>query len=259
MTGVVERTPTPTAAESFNSSDHLCALRNVDGDIFFGTASNKCISETSCCTSGWTVTYWMRYRSLPSNARLYLISTGGHDSTARGFSIHMTRKVALMVRGDLNNKAWEMKIDTPDLFPTDVWTHHCFTYNAVDGTRYYKNGVLGFSLETETRIETTHPTNNDRVYMLASNGADVSRPEGDFSDFKMIYKTLNDTEVQTAYLRETSGEFNFIKAFYRQLLQATFTGRKWSETRIHDEVRALNRGFPVVENLCKTDVVMGVI
>ncbi|XP_071808010.1 uncharacterized protein, partial [Asterias amurensis] len=197
--------PLPISADSFDSSNHLCAHRtNITSDIDFGKRPDRCITDTSCCTSGWTLTFWMRYLSLPSNLKRHVVSTGGHDVKAKGFAIYMTKKFVLQVRGDLNNKTWEMKMDNPDVFPTDVWTHHCFTYNADDGTRYYKNGVLSYSLTTETGTQTINTNPNNIIRLFSPNGVTVGRPEGDFSDFKMFYRTFNDTEVQTAYLSETS-------------------------------------------------------
>ncbi|XP_071792943.1 uncharacterized protein [Asterias amurensis] len=198
--------PKPISADSFNSSNHLCAHRTngTYDNLSFEPSPNKCITDTPCCTSGWTLTFWMRYRSTASSLRRYIISTGGHETSTRGFTIYLTRKLSLIVNGDLNLKAWGMKIDSPDLFPTDVWTHHCFTYNADDGTRYYKNGVLGFSLTTATRTETSPLKNYDNVHVFTSNGNNAGRPEGDFSDFKMFYRTFNETEVLTAFLKETT-------------------------------------------------------
>ena len=197
--------------DSYDSSDHLCALRRndvaINGYVDYGSANDKCISETACCTSGWSITFWMRYRSPSDSNTKYIFTTGGQYPSARGISIHVTAKFSLYVRGDGSRQAWEMKMADTAIFPIDQWTHHCFTYDPLLGTKYYKDGILRHSLGTVSKIDPLYTSDFDNVTMFVRNDfVNMYKPEGDFSDFKMFYKTFNATEAQNSYLKETSGK-----------------------------------------------------
>ena len=210
MTGSVQGTLHVT--DSFDSSDHLCAIDNRgQGWVQYGSANDKCISEPACCTAGYTITFWMRYR-LPNtqNTNKFIISTGGQTGSARGLSIHMSNRFFMFVRGDNDRKYWSLILDEPQDFPDAQWTHHCFTYDAAVGTKYYKNGILIKHQDTFT-TDSVYSNNYDNVVMFSRSQSppNPNLPDGDFSDFKMFYKNFSDAEVQTAYLKDTSGMLQF--------------------------------------------------
>ncbi|XP_071808003.1 uncharacterized protein [Asterias amurensis] len=207
MTGTVNQGALE-AADAYDSSDHLCAVRISEpqhtGWVVYGSAAGKCISSTVCCTSGWTFAFWMRYRSTPSSTTRNVFTSGGYSSTSRGgLNVYLTRKFGLMVRGALGGKSWEMKMLGASTFPPEAWTHHCFTYDLVEGTKYFKNGDLLYSLVPPVIYSPSQDI--DDVIMFAPTSAGTANfPEGDFSDVKMFYRTFNDTEVQKLYSKDTS-------------------------------------------------------
>ena len=206
MTGAVGGTLHVT--DSFNSSDHLCAVRNQKaGWVDYGSGNDKCISEPACCTSGFTVTFWMRNRTPAFTPTTMIFSTGGHASKARGFVFYMGETYSFDVRGFVATQAF--KLDIMGFFPDDHWTYHSFTYEPGVGTKYYKDGVFVDSKDTIT-TEGNSASHYDNVVMFSRNNDPAGWPneliDGDFSNFKMFYRTFDATEVLNAYLQETSGK-----------------------------------------------------
>ncbi|XP_022089957.1 uncharacterized protein LOC110978922 [Acanthaster planci] len=204
MTGIIGGTLLVT--DSFDSSDHLCAVRNQKaGWINYGSGNDRCISEPVCCTSGFTMTFWMRNRTPAFTPVTIIIATGGHAGRARGLVLYLGDFMSFDVRGFVTSQVFKLNIK--GYFPDDQWTHHSFTYEPGVGTNYYKDGV--FVVSTDTAVnEGTSALHFDDVVMFSRNNDPSGWPleliDGDFSNFKMFYKTFNETEVQNAYLQETS-------------------------------------------------------
>ncbi|XP_022090829.1 uncharacterized protein LOC110979373 isoform X2 [Acanthaster planci] len=204
MTGIIGGTLDVT--DSFDSSDHLCAVRNQKaGWINYGSGNDRCISEPVCCTSGFTMTFWMRNRTPAFTPTTIIMSTGGHASKARGLALYLGDYITFDVRGFVTSQAF--KLNVMSYFPDDQWTHHSFTYEPGVGANYYKDGVFVETTDT-VEIGGSSASNYDDVVMFSRNNDPSGWPleliDGDFSNFKMFYKAFNETEVQNAYLQETS-------------------------------------------------------
>ncbi|XP_038056100.1 uncharacterized protein LOC119728099 [Patiria miniata] len=197
-----------TATDSFDSSDHLCAVRNQkSGWVDYGSGNDKCIAEPACCTSGFTVTFWMRNRTPAGLGYISIIlSTGGQASKARGLLLYAVDYFALDVRG-FPSSASVFKLWVNGYYPGDQWTHHSFTFEPAVGTKYYKNGTFVDSTNV-TFNEGPGTSHFDNVVMFSRNNNPSTWPfakiDGDFSNFKMFYKYFSGTEVQNEYLQETS-------------------------------------------------------
>ncbi|XP_038056101.1 uncharacterized protein LOC119728100 [Patiria miniata] len=197
-----------TATDSFDSSDHLCAVRNQkSGWVDYGSGNDKCIAEPACCTSGFTVTFWMKNRTPASLGYISIIlSAGGQSSKARGMIFYLADYFSFDLRGVPSNaQVWKLNID--GYYPNDQWTHHSFTFEPAVGTNYYKNGTFVGSTNV-TLNEGPGTSHFDNVVMFSRNNNPSTWPypniDGDFSNFKMFYKNFDDAEVQSAYLQETS-------------------------------------------------------
>lgn len=83
------------------------------GWIDFGDRSDKCLGNLALCTSGMTLTLWLKVLPFEGTSTSYLLSTGGESNLSHGIAIlTQSGKVRCLLRTRIG--VWDLQIGSAD-------------------------------------------------------------------------------------------------------------------------------------------------
>ncbi|XP_070555708.1 adhesion G protein-coupled receptor E5-like [Ptychodera flava] len=218
MTGTVEAgglavTLVDTYPSNQRQTDQSCAVMLEDDYVNFGVVSSVCLGDVSRCTSGFSLSMWLRYNlaSNPTTER-FIFTTGGHTPSGRGFSVSVESipdpRIVFQIMTPATTSGYLKHLVYRTTFPDDTWFHAVFVYdNSSNVGTIYIDGLPASMHEETTDVPDDAFTATD-FYVGSPNDNSTSseqRATVAISDLYVYYRTLDATEARDLHKCQNPG------------------------------------------------------
>ncbi|XP_070555004.1 uncharacterized protein [Ptychodera flava] len=163
MTGTVEAgglavTLVDTYPSNQRQTDQSCAVMLEDDYVKFEDVSSVCLGDAAQCTSGFSLSMWLRYNlaSNPTTER-FVFTTGGHTPSGRGFSVSVEStpdpRIVFQIMTQASTANYLKHLVYKTTFPDDTWFHAIFVYkNPSNVGTIYIDGLPALMHEEATDV-----------------------------------------------------------------------------------------------------------
>ncbi|XP_077991650.1 adhesion G protein-coupled receptor L3-like [Glandiceps talaboti] len=188
-------------------SNQACAVILDNSFVDFNYPTNECLGDVALCTSGFSLSVWLRLNIAqnPTTER-YIYNTGGHTTSGRGFSVSFEpvpsprivfEAMAPDTPGNLKHLVYKSS------FPDDTWFHAIFVYDQPTKTGIiYINGMPSV-LEQQETSEPESPHSATGFYVGTPNDdiADATKKATvAISDLVMYYQSFTAQDARDYHL-----------------------------------------------------------
>ena len=151
----------------------------LNAALFDGSSSglvtdkrDSCFTNPELCTDGMTLSFWLKFISIPSNTDHYVLSNGGQTRHSYGYAVLVkTMKILIFVK----TRVHEWAFTSSDTVQLHVWDFLTITWHMDSGLQVFKNGSQLAGSVTETNREITSTAYNDYRIGLPNNSENSAR------------------------------------------------------------------------------------